>query len=365
MPACVKELVENALDASARRIEVRLRENGAELLEVVDDGRGICAEDFEKVLEGARAARELRASCARAARKLRERACSANFSTYGFRGARTELLVYLLATGEALSAICAMGDLTIATKTETAAAALAGLVEPCLGKFAVFKDGLHYPSNGMQLHIDRYGKLLSSSSVARDVGTTVSVRELFKRLPVRHKEFTRNAKAQVNATLRLLQSYAIAQPEVRFAVVSEKLRGTQGANAANRATAGAAADWHQAAAAVLGDAALSGCARLRLEVGAWRAEGLVSSPGAGRRHRDIQLFFVNGRPIDAPKRVVKLINDTYHQYNSRAWPLVILAFTAPQGMVDVNVTPDKKTVFLHQEDATNKSKKRRFSFLST
>ena len=37
--------------------------------------------------------------------------------------------------------------------------------------------------------------------------------------------------------------------------------------------------------------------------------GLVSSPGAGRRHRDIQLFFVNGRPIDAPKRVVKLIND--------------------------------------------------------
>ncbi|CAJ1414915.1 unnamed protein product [Effrenium voratum] len=305
LQACVKELVENALDASARRIEVRLRENGAELLEVVDDGRGICAEDFEKV------------ACRHATSKIREYTdlSSANFSTYGFRG-------------EALSAICAMGDLTIATKTETAAASL--------------------------LSYDRYGKLLSSSSVARDVGTTVSVRELFKRLPVRHKEFTRNAKAQVNATLRLLQSYAIAQPEVRFAVVSEKLRGTQGANAANRATllctSGAAADWHQAAAAVLGDAALSGCARLRLEVGAWRAEGLVSSPGAGRRHRDIQLFFVNGRPIDAPKRVVKLINDTYHQYNSRAWPLVILAFTAPQGMVDVNVTPDKKTVFLHQEE---------------
>ena len=55
-----------------------------------------------------------------------------------------------------------------------------------------------------------------------------------------------------------------------------------------------------------------------------------------------------------------MAEDTYHQYNSRAWPLVILAFTAPQGMVDVNVTPDKKTVFLHQEDATTTKEKALF-----
>ncbi|CAK9049721.1 DNA mismatch repair protein PMS1 (Postmeiotic segregation protein 1) (Protein POSTMEIOTIC SEGREGATION 1) [Durusdinium trenchii] len=272
--ACVKELVENSLDAKATRIEVRLRDSGAELLEAVQKGSG-------------------------------------DFSTFGFRG-------------EALSAISAMGDLTIATKTKASAASL--------------------------LCYDRYGKLASTSPIAREVGTTVSVRELFKRLPVRHKEFMRNAKSQVSATLRLIQSYAIAQPQVRFSVIAEKLRGPSAGKATLLCTSGTASDWHQAAAAVLGDAALSKTQKLNISAGPWQVEGLISSPVAGRRSRDAQLFFVNGRPIDAPKRVAKLINDTYHQYNSRAWPLVILSFTAPQGMVDVNVTPDKKQVFLHEEE---------------
>ena len=75
---------------------------------------------------------------------------------------------------------------------------------------------------------------------------------------------------------------------------------------------------------------MQGTLPLRAEAQGWRAEGLISGAAAGRRARDAQLFFVNGRPIEAPKRVAKLLNDTYHQYNSRAWPLVILAFTAPQ-----------------------------------
>lgn len=301
LQACVKELVENSLDAKATRIEVRLRDSGAELLEVVDDGCGIAAEDFEKV------------ASRHATSKIRQYndLSSGDFSTFGFRG-------------EALSAISAMGDLTIATKTKASAASL--------------------------LCYDRYGKLASTSPIAREVGTTVSVRELFKRLPVRHKEFMRNAKSQVSATLRLIQSYAIAQPQVRFSVIAEKLRGPSAGKATLLCTSGTASDWHQAAAAVLGDAALSKTQKLNISAGPWQVEGLISSPVAGRRSRDAQLFFVNGRPIDAPKRVAKLINDTYHQYNSRAWPLVILSFTAPQGMVDVNVTPDKKQVFLHEEE---------------
>lgn len=301
LQACVKELVENSLDAKATRIEVRLCESGAELLEVIDNGRGISSEDFEKV------------ASRHATSKIRQYAdlSSGDFSSFGFRG-------------EALSAISAMGDMTIATKTPDSAATL--------------------------LCYDRYGKLASSSPIAREVGTTVSVRELFKRLPVRHKEFMRNCKSQVSATLRLIQSYAIAQPQVRFSVVTEKLRGPQAGRATLMCTSGSASDWRQAAAAVLGDAALAKTERISINAGGWHVEGLVSSPVAGRRSRDVQLFFVNGRPIDPPKRIAKLINDTYHQYNSRAWPLVIVSFTAPQGMVDVNVTPDKKTVFLHQEE---------------
>lgn len=301
LQACVKELVENSLDAKATRIEVRLGDSGAELLEVIDNGRGISAEDFEKV------------ASRHATSKIRQYTdlSSGEFSSFGFRG-------------EALSAISAMGDMTIATKTPESAASL--------------------------LCYDRYGKLVSSSPIAREVGTTVSVRELFKRLPVRHKEFMKNAKSQVSATLRLIQSYAIAQPQVRFSVVAEKRCSAGGGRATLLCTSGTATDWHQAAAAVLGDAALAKTQKICVNAGGWQVEGLISSPMAGRRSRDAQLFFVNGRPIDPPKRVAKLINDTYHQYNSRAWPLLILAFTAPQGMVDVNVTPDKKTVFLHQEE---------------
>lgn len=301
LQACVKELVENSLDAKATRIEVRLGDSGAELLEVIDNGRGISAEDFDKV------------ASRHATSKIRQYTdlSSGEFSSFGFRG-------------EALSAISAMGDMTIATKTPESAASL--------------------------LCYDRYGKLVSSSPIAREVGTTVSVRELFKRLPVRHKEFMKNAKSQVSATLRLIQSYAIAQPQVRFSVVAEKRSTAGGGRATLLCTSGTATDWHQAAAAVLGDAALAKTQKICVNAGGWQVEGLISSPMAGRRSRDAQLFFVNGRPIDPPKRVAKLINDTYHQYNSRAWPLVILAFTAPQGMVDVNVTPDKKTVFLHQEE---------------
>ncbi|CAE7948610.1 PMS1 [Symbiodinium sp. KB8] len=303
LQACVKELVENSLDAGASKVEIRLRESGAELLEVVDDGRGISPDDYDKV-----AVRHATSKI----RKYQDLSSDA-FSTFGFRG-------------EALSAICAMGDMTIATKTANESAA-------------------------SLLSYDRFGRLVSRNALARETGTTVSVRELFKRLPVRHREFQKNAKAQVGATLRLIQAYAVAEPQVRFSVVSEKLRGPGSGRTTLMSTSGAARNWTQAAAAVLGDAALSGVLTIAATMEGWEVEGLISPPFGGRRSRDAQLFFVNRRPVDPPKRIAKLINDTYHQYNSRAWPLVILAFTAPQGMVDVNVTPDKKTVFLHREEA--------------
>lgn len=304
LQACIKELVENSLDAGASRIEIRLRESGSELLEVVDDGRGIAQQDHEKV------------ATRHATSKIRVyEDLNQTLSTFGFRG-------------EALSAIAAMGDMTVSTRT--ASDKMASL-----------------------LSYDRFGRLSTSVPAAREVGTTVSVRELFKRLPVRHKEFLRNAKAQVAATLRLIQAYAIAQPEVRFHVVNEKVKGQTPGRSTLLTTSGSSKGITQAAAAVLGDAAVADTRTLELKSSAtgWFVSGIISSPSGGRRSRDTQMFFVNQRPIDPPKRISKLINDTFHQYNSRAYPLLILSFNAPQGMVDVNVTPDKKTVFLHNEEA--------------
>lgn len=302
--ACVKELVENSLDAGATRIEIRLRESGSELLEVVDNGCGISPEDYSKV------------ATRHATSKIREYDdLSQSLSTYGFRG-------------EALAGICAMSDMTVCTR----------------------KAG---DSMATLLAYDRFGKLSSQTPAAREVGTTVSARELFKRLPVRHREFMRNAKSQVSATLHLIQAYSIARPDIRFHVVAEKARGHSAGRATLLSTSGNSAGWCQAAAAVLGDSVIADVKPLEIEStkGGWSVSGLVSSTSGGRRSRDTQLFFVNRRPIDPPKRLAKFINDTFHQYSSRLWPVVILSFSAAQTMVDVNVTPDKRTVFLHNEES--------------
>lgn len=302
--ACVKELVENSLDAGATRIEVRLRESGADLLEVLDDGKGVSSDNHAML------------ATRHATSKIRDyEDLSSSLSTFGFRG-------------EALAGICAMGDMTVCTRTSTA-------------------------STASLLVYDHYGKLTSTTSAAREVGTTVSVRDLFRRLPVRHREFMRNAKAQVSATLRLIQSFAIANPGIKFHVIAEKSRGSGAGRVTLLSTSGSSLGWIQAAASVLGDSVVSDCKPLELESagGAWKISGAISMPHGGRRSRDMQLFFVNARPVDPPKRIVKLINDTFHQYNSRLYPVILLSFTASQGLVDVNVTPDKRTVFLHNEEA--------------
>ena len=118
-----------------------------------------------------------------------------------------------------------MGDLTIATCRQGQEAAL--------------------------LCYDRHGALASRAPVARAPGTTVSVRELFRRLPVRHKEFQRNAKGQVALAVKLIEAYAIAQPEarnqgrrvgvgwqVRFSVVAERLKGPQAGRSTLLSTSG-------------------------------------------------------------------------------------------------------------------------------
>jgi len=300
--ACVKELVENSLDAGATRLELRLRESGSELLELVDNGQGIAEEDYEKL------------AMRHATSKIgKYEDLSQSLSTFGFRG-------------EALCAICAMGDVTVCTRTASDATA-------------------------MLLTYDRFGKLTSKVTAAREVGTTVSVRELFKRLPVRHREFLRNAKAQVSATVRLIQAYAVAQPEIKFHMSAEKARGTGMGRTTLLSTPGTARGWRQAVAAALGDQLLVDVQAFELQgESGWKVSGLISTPFGGRRTKDMQLFFINRRPVEPPKRIVKLINDTFHQYNSRMYPLLILAFSASQTQVDVNVTPDKRTVFLHKEE---------------
>ncbi|OIT08962.1 dna mismatch repair protein pms1, partial [Nicotiana attenuata] len=79
-------------------------------------------------------------------------------------------------------------------------------------------------------------------------------------------------------------------------------------------------------------------------------EGFISKPGygSGRNIGDRQYFFVNGRPVDMPK-VGKLVNELYRGANSRQYPIAIMDFTIPPRAFDVNITPDKRKIFLSDE----------------
>jgi DNA mismatch repair protein PMS2 len=83
-----------------------------------------------------------------------------------------------------------------------------------------------------------------------------------------------------------------------------------------------------------------------------RVEGFVSRPGAGcgRASGDRQFVYVNGRPVDLPK-INKLLNELYGSFNSLQKPMAVLNFILAPTAYDVNVTPDKRKVFLHTEAA--------------
>ncbi|KAG5346675.1 RL5 protein, partial [Acromyrmex charruanus] len=166
--AVVKELIENAIDADADNIEINLVDNGTSLIEVKDNGYGISKKDAPYMALPSYTSK------------------IANFEdldalrTFGFRG-------------EALSAVCAVAEVTIITKTE--------------------EDNV-----GTSYVMNNDGQIVNCESCHRSIGTTVQVRNLFKQVPVRRQIITNTKKA--NQTIKLLetlmQCFGICKPNVRI-----------------------------------------------------------------------------------------------------------------------------------------------------
>eukprot|EP01041_Mallomonas_annulata_P002270 gene2270-4419_t len=160
LATAVKELVENAMDAGATSIEVKLKEMGVEYIEVIDNGCGINPENFNSI------------ALKHHTSKLKDFEDLKSVRSFGFRG-------------EALNALCEIsGALSVTTKQE-------------------------HQSFGSNLQFGRDGQLISNEAVARGIGTTVRVDKLFQALPVRRSEFERNVKRQYQRMVKILQSYAV------------------------------------------------------------------------------------------------------------------------------------------------------------
>jgi DNA mismatch repair protein PMS2 len=319
----VKELVENSLDAGASSVEIRFKNHGLDSIEVHDNGKGIAPDDYETV------------ALKHHTSKLSNYEDLTSLDTFGFRG-------------EALSSLCALSKFHVIT--------------------ARAEDG----AVGKRLDFETSGKLKSATVTAAQKGTTVAVENLFCNLPVRRKELEKNIKREYNKVLELLHAYACISIGVRFSVSNQMPKGKKVAVFSTKGNS----TTKENIVNVFGAKTLLALIKfdLHLEIspssgpstqGArnWATqatdksmevfvEGHISKPvfGEGRQAPDRQMFFVNSRPCKLPQ-VSKAVNEVYKGFNVSQSPFIFANLVMDTNAYDVNVSPDKRTIMLHDQTA--------------
>ncbi|RDD42073.1 DNA mismatch repair protein pms1 [Trichoplax sp. H2] len=316
LAAAVKELVENSVDAGANQVDVRLKDYGADTVEVSDNGSGIHPDDFEVL------------ALMHHTSKLKEYDDLIGVETFGFRG-------------EALSSLCGLCNVAITTRHKS---------QP----------------NGTKIEYDHRGIVKSKSACARQQGTTVTLQGLFSTLPVRHKEFVRNIKREFNKMIHVLQSYAIIsiglrltcnnQPEKNKRITVLSCQSNKGLKE-NIVDIFGPKQVSSLIPFVTHAPSESDCESMGInpkliDMSLFSISGLISKcdHSSGRTGNDRQFFFINKRPCDLIK-ASRVINETYHMYNRHQYPFFALDISLRKGTVDVNVTPDKRQILMQNEKA--------------
>lgn len=297
--AALKELLENALDAGARRITAAAEGAGLERLAVHDDGCGIPADQLELAF------RRHATSKLAAAEQLW------SLRSYGFRG-------------EALPALAAAAGRLEADSRPAAAPS---------GARIVFEQG----------------RLLGLERSARSAGTSVELRELFAAQPAR-RAFLPGPRSERAALARVASDAALARPDVGLRLELDGRPTLRHDPAAGGAEDAPETMLREAWAAVFGaDAA---------ERAIWWAasdddselsvDGLAGAPRDGRRGRDGLRLFVNGRPV-RDRSLAWALQEAYRGWlPAGRFPLVVARLTLPPDAVDVNVHPTKAEVQLRE-----------------
>lgn len=310
----LKELIENSIDAGATNIDIRLVEYGSELIEVHDNGSGVEGKNFKAL------------AMKHYTSKLKDYSQLEKIATLGFRG-------------EALSSLCALCDLTIITRHSTA-------------EYAT------------KIEYDHSGNITKTTPSARSVGTTVVLSNLFSTLPVRKMEFSKNIKREYSKMSQLLTAYCIVSTGIKFTCNN---KCGIGANKLVLSTPGSGTI-KQNIVCIFDAKLLSTLVEVHaipptkdiaeeygIEINeneplVFNFDCLISSAihGSGKSSSNRQFIYINDRPCDFPK-MVKLVNEVYRSYNNSQYPFIYLNIKTISTIVDVNVTPDKRQVFLEKE----------------
>jgi len=284
----VKELVENSLDAGAKKVEVSVERGGRSLIRVTDDGHGMGPEDALLALER------------HATSKIRDAADLLGIRTFGFRG-------------EALPSIASVSRFTLKTKEA---------------------DSLE----GTEVVIDG-GKIIRAGQTGCPNGTSIEVKQLFAHVPGRRK-FLRTEETEWGHIEQGIRLTALARPDVSWVLRRDGAVFWQDS---------ARSGLEERLTAVFGKEWKSSVLPLEVEDGGMRLKGYIGRPGVSRATRAEQILFVNGRPIQSMSLNAALLEGYHNALMRGRFPVAVLFLEMDPAGVDVNVHPAKREVRFRQD----------------
>jgi DNA mismatch repair protein PMS2 len=298
MSSAIKELIENSLDAKSTRVEIVFRDDGMETIQISDNGTGIDPINYPSIVKKHHTS------------KIRSFEDLSYVKSFGFRG-------------EALSSLCAVANLSIVTRTKEQSLATV-------------------------LKFDNDNNLIEQTdgAIARDVGTTVVIQNIFKNYPVRKTELKKNLKREYTKCIEIIETYGLISTGLRLAVYNQPLnqRNKKLVLQVNGTSI------RDNISCILGISLFKKMQEINVNRNNYTLHGYISKVdhGSGRSSSDRQYLFLNGRPIDYDK-IAKAINSIYKQYNMNQYPIYVINLCMQTESYDVNVTPDKRKVFLENE----------------
>ena len=288
--AVVKELVENALDAGATRVEVEFRHGGRSLMRVEDNGGGMSRDDALLALER------------HATSKIVEAADLDRLTSYGFRG-------------EALPSIASVARFELQTRE------------------AANDVGTEILVNG--------GKFVHVRDCGRPVGTRIEVTHLFNSVPARRK-FLKSDQTEAAHIIHCVRLYALACPRTAFTLIEDGrviFRSPECRTLEERI------------AEIFGRQIAEALIPIQCEEPNVRLSGLIGRPGVGRATRHEMIVFVNSRPVDSRTLNYALIESYHESLPKGRYPLAFVFFDCDPAAVDVNVHPAKREIRFRSEAA--------------
>lgn len=284
----IKELVENAIDAGARRITVEIKNGGTSFMRIADDGCGMSAEDVPK------------AFLRHATSKVRQKEDLEHIHTLGFRG-------------EALASVAAVSKVTVMTKRR--------------------EDDF-----GSQYEIIG-GEGSAVEECGCPDGTTFVIRDLFFNVPARRK-FMKRDTTEGNAVSQMIQKIAISHPDIAFKFIRDNRLDFHSDGTGELLTA---------IYAVYGKDFAGDLIPVSYEQDAISVKGYVIKPLYAKSNRSFQNFFVNTRYVKSKTCSVAIESAYENLLMTNKFPACVILLTMPPDTLDVNIHPAKAEVRFSDE----------------